>query len=60
MVPGDAAARPPSLQDVNHPGFRGAAILCHGYLGSRFDLVDLAEALAAAGFLVEPGYTCRP
>ena len=31
---------------------RGAVILCHGYLGSRFDLVDMAEALASAGFLV--------
>lgn len=30
----------------------GAVVLCHGYLGSRFDLVDLAEALAASGFLV--------
>jgi len=28
------------------------AVLCHGYLGSRFDLVDLAEALAREGFLV--------
>ena len=28
------------------------AVLCHGYLGSRFDLVDLAEALASEGFLV--------
>jgi dienelactone hydrolase len=28
------------------------AVLCHGYLGSRFDLVDLAEALANEGFLV--------
>ena len=31
---------------------RGAVVLCHGYLGSRFDLVDLAEALAASGFVV--------
>ena len=39
------------------PGFEpttlhAAVVLCHGYLGSRFDLVDLAEALAASGFLV--------
>ncbi|QDZ24767.1 hypothetical protein HOP50_14g73040 [Chloropicon primus] len=29
-----------------------AVILCHGYLGSRFDLVDLAEGLAKSGFVV--------
>ena len=34
------------------PNARGAVVLCHGYLGSRFDLVDLAEALAASGFVV--------
>ena len=27
-------------------------VLCHGYLGARYDLVDFAEALAAAGFVV--------
>jgi dienelactone hydrolase len=32
--------------------FDKVAVLCHGYLGSRFDLVDLAEALANEGFLV--------
>ena len=31
---------------------RGGCVLCHGYLGSRFDLADFAEALAAAGFVV--------
>lgn len=49
MAPGVAprsSATPPS------DAVRGAVVLCHGYLGSRFDLVDLAEALAASGFLV--------
>ena len=32
--------------------FDKVAVLCHGYLGSRFDLVDLADALANEGFLV--------
>ena len=31
---------------------KGVCVLCHGYLGSRFDLVDLAETLAFEGFLV--------
>ena len=31
---------------------KGAVVLCHGYLGARYDLVDFAEALAAAGFVV--------
>eukprot|EP00793_Prasinoderma_coloniale_P003932 PRCOL_00006773-RA len=42
-----AGGRRPAGADV-----KGAVILCHGYLGSRFDLVDYAEALAAAGFVV--------
>lgn len=48
---GGAAPRP---GDADYPPIvpRGAVILCHGYLGSRFDLVDMAESLAAAGFLV--------
>ena len=29
-----------------------ACILCHGYLGSRFDLVDYAERLASEGYVV--------
>ena len=31
---------------------KGVAVLCHGYLGSRFDLLDLAEFLAQEGFVV--------
>ena len=42
VVPGSGAA----------PGVRGGVVLCHGYLGSRFDLVDYAEALARAGLVV--------
>ena len=29
-----------------------AVVLCHGYLGSRFDLLDFAEELSKAGFVV--------
>ena len=41
-----------SSSDAAPKNATGAVVLCHGYLGSRFDLVDLAEALAASGFVV--------
>ena len=46
VISGDAVA---AAQPV--AGSR-AVVLCHGYLGSRFDLVDFAEGLARAGFVV--------
>ena len=30
----------------------GGVVLCHGYLGSKYDLVDFAEGLSKAGFVV--------
>lgn len=39
-------------QDLNLPTKGPVILLAHGYLGSRFDLSHLAEALAAEGFVV--------
>ena len=47
-----AAARGETSHASGHAAPDKVAVLCHGYLGSRFDLVDLAEALASEGFLV--------
>ena len=57
VAPGTDDSRSGSGSRSPPPGFEpttlhAAVVLCHGYLGSRFDLVDLAEALAASGFLV--------
>ena len=46
------AARGETSSATAAAAFGKVAVLCHGYLGSRFDLVDLAEALAREGFLV--------
>jgi hypothetical protein len=51
LVPAKGVTR----SDKNSPpqtSFSKACILCHGYLGSRFDLVDFAERLAAEGYVV--------
>ncbi|CAE8621561.1 unnamed protein product [Polarella glacialis] len=41
-----------SATSGGHSNVRGGVVLCHGFLGSRFDMLHLAEFLAARGFVV--------
>ena len=59
-VTGSAAAAARAEQDLQETDsdsgrgggtVKGALILCHGYLGSRFDLCDIAEAASKGGFV---------